>query len=71
VGAGDEWWFYNWFRHTVKLTARAAKCEPVLVERALYVLGVRTAKVLCKKWERNGTWSEYYRAATCQVDGLL
>ena len=68
---GDEWWLYDWFRHTVRLTARDANCEPVLVERALYVLGVRTAKELSKKWERNGTWSEYYRAAIGQVDGLL
>lgn len=68
---GDEWWFYDWFRQTVKLTARAAKCEPVSVERALYVLGVRTAKQLGKKWERDGTWSEYYRAAIGRVDGLM
>lgn len=56
---------------SVRLTARDASCEPVLVERALYVLGVRTAKELGKKWERDGTWSEYYRAAIGQVDGLL
>lgn len=76
---GDEWWLYDWFRHTVRLTARDASCEPVLVERALYVLGVRTAKELGKKrrrnWARNGSGTDLERvlprAAIGQVDGLL
>jgi hypothetical protein len=66
-----EWWFYDWFRQTVTLTAQAAHCEPVSVERALYVLGAWTAKELGKKWEQHGTWSEYYRAAISQIEGLL
>jgi hypothetical protein len=52
----------------VALTAQAADCEPVSVERALYVVGVRTARELGEKWEQHGTWSEYYRAALSQVD---
>lgn len=63
-----EWWFYNWFRRTVTLTAQAADCEPVSVERALYVLGARTASELGAKWKQHGTWSEYYRATLSQVD---
>jgi hypothetical protein len=43
----------------------------VSVEHALYVLGEWTAKELGKKWERHGTWSEYYGAAISQVDELL
>jgi hypothetical protein len=63
-----EWWFYNWFRRTVTLTAEAADCEPVSVERALYILGSRTASELGKKWKTNGTWSDYYHVALRQVD---
>jgi hypothetical protein len=66
-----EWWFYDWFRQTVTLTAQEAGCEQVSVERALYVLGTRTARVLGKKWDQAGTWSEYYRAAISQVDRSL
>jgi hypothetical protein len=66
-----EWWFYDWFRQTVTLTARAAGCEPVLVERALYVVGARTARELGVEWEQRGTWSEYYSSALGQVDRLL
>jgi hypothetical protein len=58
-----EWWFYNRFRQMVALTAQAADCEPVSVERALYIVGVRTARELGAKWKQHGTWSEYYRAA--------
>lgn len=66
-----EWWFYDWFRQTVTLTAQAANCEPVSVERALYILGARTARELGKDWTQHGTWSEYYHAALSQVDRLL
>jgi hypothetical protein len=52
----------------VALTAQAADCEPVSVERALYIVGVRTARELGEKWKQHGTWSEYYRAALSQVD---
>ena len=41
-----KWWFYDWFRWTVALTSRAADCEPVSVERALYILGAQTANEL-------------------------
>ena len=66
-----EWWFYDWFRRTVMLTAQAADCEPVLVERALYILGARTARELGDMWEQRGTWSEYHRAVLSQADRLL
>jgi hypothetical protein len=66
-----EWWFYDWFRQTVLLTAQAAGCEPVSVERALYVLGALTARELADEWEQDGTWSEYYSEALSQVDRLL
>lgn len=67
-----KWWFYDWFRRTVTLTAQAADCEPVLVERALYILGARTARALGDEWEKqHGTWSEYCGAALSQVDRLL
>jgi hypothetical protein len=65
-----EWWFYDWFRRTVTLTAQTADCEPVSVERALYILGARTASELGDKWEQQGTWSEYYGTALRQVDRL-
>jgi hypothetical protein len=67
-GPSREWWFYDWFRRTVMLTAQAADCEPVSVERALYILGARTARKRDDKWEQHGTWSEYYHAAVGQVD---
>jgi hypothetical protein len=63
-----EWWFYDWFRQTVTLTAQAADCEPLSVERALYIVGMRTARELGDKWEQHGTWSSYYRRALNQVD---
>jgi hypothetical protein len=66
-----EWGFYDWFRQTVLLTAQAAGCEPVSVERALYVLGALTARELDDDWEQHGTWSEYYGEAVNQVDRLL
>lgn len=65
---GHEWWFYNWFRRTVTLTAEAADCDLVSVERALYILGSRTAGELGTKWELKGTWSDYCHAALRQVD---
>jgi hypothetical protein len=63
-----EWWFYDWFRRTLTMTAQAADCEPVSVERALYILGARTAKELGDRWEQHGTSSEYYRATLSLVD---
>jgi hypothetical protein len=66
-----EWWFYDWFRRTVTLTAHTADCEPVVVERALYILGARTAAELGDNWEQRGTWSEYYSTALSQADRLL
>jgi hypothetical protein len=64
----DQWWFYDWFRRTVPLTAAAAECEPVVVERALYVLGVAVARDLGAEW--HGKWSEYRRVAVTQVNRL-
>jgi hypothetical protein len=58
-----EWWFYDWFRQTVTLTAQAADCEPVSGESALYILGARTARELGNDWTQHGTWSEFYHAA--------
>jgi hypothetical protein len=58
-----RWWFYDWFRRTVTLTAHAAECEPVLVERALYILGKRTARSLGGEWNQRGSWSKYHSAA--------
>jgi hypothetical protein len=66
----NEWQFYEWFRETVTLTAQAAGGKPVMVERALYVVGARTAAELGEKWERSGTWSDYFRAAVGQADGM-
>ena len=50
------------------LTAEAADCDLVSVERALYILGSRTAGELGTKWELKGTWSDYCHAALRQVD---
>jgi hypothetical protein len=43
----------------------------VPVERALYILGARTARELRDEREQHGTWSQYDDAALNQVDGLL
>ena len=67
----NEWQFYEWLRETVTLTAQAAGGKPVMVERALYVVGARTAAELGEKWERSGTWSDYFRAAVGQAVGML
>jgi hypothetical protein len=66
-----EWWFYDWFRQTLICTADTVGCEPVLVERALYVVGAATAGELGVNWEQDGTWSQHYRAALGQVEQLL
>lgn len=64
----DQWWFYDWFRRTVKLTANAAgDNESLAVERALFVLGERLAR---EPGTGSLPWSKYYREALMQVMSL-